>query len=141
MTPVGTRAARANTQSSDGDQSSGRVREVSLCPAVRRAGSSHTAIHRKRIGCRIRRFDELLGGSVADRHRVAERREVVGGDRRRDLVGVDRLDSKSERREAQRIAADSAAEVGDALDPGIAEARRVPARRPRAGSPARVPRG
>ena len=61
-----------------------------------------------------------------DRDRIAERREVVGGDRRRHLVGVDGVDPQAERGEAERVAADPAAEVGDRSDAGIAEPAGVP---------------
>ena len=137
LTPAGTRAASANTQSSDGDQSSGRVREVSLCPAVRRAGSSQTASTPRGSGCRLRAVDELLGGAVPDRHGVAEGGEVVGGDRRGHLVGVDRLDAQPERGEPQRVAADAAAEIGDARSCPHRGSAPHAEPRPRAGSPAR----
>ncbi len=63
---------------------------------------------------------------VADAHgRVLERREVVGGDRRRHRIPLDGLDRDPETRERERVAADPAAEVGDAFEAGVPEARRV----------------
>ena len=82
-------------------------------------------IHRQGVGCRPRGVHEALGRAVGHRHAVAEGREVVGGDRRSHLVGVDRGDLESERGEPQRVAADAAAEVRDARHAGVAEARGV----------------
>ena len=114
--------ARGRTPSPAAASSPRAARARSRCgPTVRRAGSSHTASTR---GCRSDR-SRRESSACRDGHRVAERGEVVGGDRRRHLVGVDRLDPQAERGESQRIAADPAAEVGDRSS--------MPASRNRAG--------
>ena len=68
----------------------------------------------------------LFGQLLPHGDRVAERRQVVGGDRSRHLVGIDRLNPDAERGETEGVAADSAAEVGDRSDPGVAESPGVP---------------
>ena len=68
----------------------------------------------------------LFGQLLPHGDRVAERRQVVGGDRRRHLVGVDRLNPDAESGEPEGVAADSAAEVGDRSDPGVAQSPGVP---------------
>ena len=66
------------------------------------------------IGC--------LGRTVPHLDVVAERGQVVGGDAGGHLVGVDGEDAHAERGEAQGIAADAAAQVGDPGQSRVAEA-------------------
>ena len=97
---------------------------------VRRAGSSQAPSMPAEV--------DVLGACVQHAHR-GERREVVGGDRRGHLVGLDGGHLEVERRHREGVAADAAAEVGDVLDARARRTGRRAAPRPAAGSPARGP--
>ncbi len=62
---------------------------------------------------------------MAHRDGRAERGEVDGRECRRDLVGIDSVDTDAETGKSQRISADSASEVGDVLQSGATEPPRV----------------
>ena len=62
---------------------------------------------------------------MAHRGAVAEGRQVVGGDGRGDLIGVDGVHVESRSGEGERVAADAAAEVGDAGESGVPDPLRV----------------
>ena len=67
----------------------------------------------------------LLGAIAAYLDGLPERGEVVGGDRGGHFIGIDREHVQPDPRQTQRIAADAAAEVGDARDPRCAESPRM----------------
>ena len=141
FTPVGTRAASANTQSSEGDQSSGRVREVSLCPAVRRAGRAtrHPPAGARMPPPRRPRTPRPCRGVTVTLS--PNGREVVGGDRGRHLVGVDGGDPR-----ARAPPAPARRRRSRSRGPRRASCRRRGSarrggRRPRVGSPAPGRRG
>ncbi len=85
------------------------------------------------IGC--------LGQPVSDGHAVAERGQVVRRDRGGHLVGVDGIHVEPEGGQAQRIAADAAAQVGHAGQARDAESGGMTRRDRRGGWPARDRRG
>ncbi len=70
----------------------------------------------------------LFGEPLVHGDGIAERGEVVRGDRGGHLVGVDRRDADAESGESERVTADAAAEVGDRVDAGSPEAPGVPCR-------------
>ena len=91
-------------------------------------GGASRGVHPDRAsGGRGRRAQlpvRILRRAVA--HVRSERREVVRGDRGCDLVGVDRRHLESCPGEGEGVAADSAAEIGDARQTGAADALGVP---------------
>ena len=132
LTPAGMRVGQAEGEvERRGVVRRRRASRVSLCPGRAAGRVEPDAVDAGRARRPRRRR--------AARCTAAERREVVGGDRGGDLVGVDRGDLEVERRERERVAADAAAEVGDVRRcPARGTARRA-APRPAGGSPARGP--
>ena len=83
------------------------VRAGGLSSAGRAAGRVEPdAVGAREVGC--------FGAAVRDGDGVAERSEVVGGDRRGDLIRVHRVDRQAEPGEPERVTADAAPQVGDA---------------------------
>ena len=109
LMPVGRRAARSNAQSSDGDQSR-RIAQPRR-PVAAGGIEPHRADARE-VG--------VFGGAEFDPGR-GERGEVERRDGRRQLVALDRDHPEVEGRERHRVAADSAAEVGDDVDTDLGE--------------------
>ena len=105
---------------------------VSVCPAVRRAGSSHTPSN---AGPRVDTSSARACTTGVRRTARGCRRRSRRSPRRRRPPVTSRPSAAS----AERVAADAAAQVGDRCHPGAPEPRGVHARRPTAGSPARAP--